>query len=33
VPRGETVLQDGDEVLVLVTQDAESEVRNELVGV
>jgi trk system potassium uptake protein TrkA len=32
VPRSESVLQDGDEVLVLVTQDAESEVRKELVG-
>jgi trk system potassium uptake protein TrkA len=33
VPRAETVLQDGDEVLVLVTEDAEPEVRRELVGV
>jgi trk system potassium uptake protein TrkA len=32
VPRAETVLQDGDEVLVLVTENAESEVRRELVG-
>jgi trk system potassium uptake protein len=32
VPRTETVLQDGDEVLVLVTQDAEPEVRKGLVG-
>jgi trk system potassium uptake protein len=31
-PRAETVLQSGDEVLVLVTQDAEPEVRRELVG-
>jgi trk system potassium uptake protein TrkA len=32
VPRAETVLQNGDEVLVLVTQDAEPDVRKELVG-
>ena len=32
VPRAETVLQNGDEVLVLVTEDAEPEVRRELVG-
>ena len=32
VPRSETVLQNGDEVLVLVTQDAEPEVRKGLVG-
>jgi trk system potassium uptake protein len=32
VPRADTVLQSGDEVLVLVTQDAESDVRKELVG-
>jgi trk system potassium uptake protein TrkA len=32
VPRSESVLQDGDEVLVLVTQDAEPDVRKELVG-
>jgi trk system potassium uptake protein TrkA len=32
VPRTETVLQHGDEVLVLVTQDAEPEVRKGLVG-
>jgi trk system potassium uptake protein len=32
VPRAETVLQDGDEVLVLVTEDAEAKVRRELVG-
>jgi trk system potassium uptake protein len=32
VPRAETVLQSGDEVLVVVTQDAEPEVRNVLVG-
>ncbi|MGH9007116.1 MAG: potassium channel family protein [Acidimicrobiales bacterium] len=32
VPRAETVLQNGDEVLVLVTQDAEPEVRKQLVG-
>jgi trk system potassium uptake protein TrkA len=31
-PRAETVLQNGDEVLVLVTQDAEPEVRRQLVG-
>ncbi len=31
-PRGETVLQNGDEVLVVVTQDAETEVRRVLVG-
>ena len=32
VPRAETVLHAGDEVLVLVTEDAEPEVRRELVG-
>jgi trk system potassium uptake protein TrkA len=32
VPRAETVLQSGDEVLVVVTQDAEPEVRKVLVG-
>ena len=32
VPRAETVLHNGDEVLVLVTEDAEPEVRRELVG-
>jgi len=32
VPRADTVLQNGDEVLVLVTQDAEPDVRKELVG-
>lgn len=32
VPRAETVLQSGDEVLVVVTEDAEPEVRNVLVG-
>jgi trk system potassium uptake protein TrkA len=32
VPRAETVLQDGDEVLVLVAQEAEAHVRRELVG-
>ncbi len=32
VPRSETVLQSGDEVLVVVTQDAEPEVRKVLVG-
>ena len=32
VPRGDTVLHQGDEVLVLVTGDAEHEVRRELVG-
>ena len=32
VPRAESVLQNGDEVLVLVTQDAEPDVRKELVG-
>jgi trk system potassium uptake protein TrkA len=32
VPRADTVLQSGDEVLVLVTQDAEPEVRKGLVG-
>jgi trk system potassium uptake protein TrkA len=32
VPRADTVLQNGDEVLVLVTQNAEPDVRKELVG-
>ena len=32
VPRGDTVLRAGDEVLVLVTDDAEDEVRRILVG-
>jgi trk system potassium uptake protein TrkA len=32
VPRGDTVLQEGDEVLVLVTADAEDDVRHLLVG-
>jgi trk system potassium uptake protein len=32
VPRQETILQSGDEVLVVVTQDAESGVREKLVG-
>jgi trk system potassium uptake protein TrkA len=32
VPRAETILQSGDEVLVLVTEDAEPEIRRELVG-
>jgi trk/ktr system potassium uptake protein len=32
VPRGDTVLQTGDEVLVLVTMDAEQDVRAVLVG-
>jgi Trk K+ transport system NAD-binding subunit len=32
VPRGETTLQAGDEVLVLVAQEAEEDVRRLLVG-
>ena len=32
VPRGDTVLRSGDEVIVLVTGDAEADVRNVLVG-
>ena len=32
VPRGDTVLRHGDEVLVLVTGDAEDDVRRLLVG-
>ena len=32
VPRGDTVLSEGDEVLVLVTNDSEEEVRRVLVG-
>lgn len=32
VPRPDTVLQRGDEVIVLVTGDAEAEVRHQLVG-
>jgi trk system potassium uptake protein TrkA len=32
VPRGDTVLYDGDEVVVLVTDDSEEEVRQILIG-